>query len=93
MQRSTILLLARGSKHKLASCSEFACLLISPSFCLHSFYPKATLVVLRVALMAARVTTGLPLPIPSFGIGADEEKLEAFGDALSMFDGALDSVL
>lgn len=46
-----------------------------------------------MALMAARVTTGLPLPIPSFGIGADEEKLEAFGDALSMFDGALDSVL
>ena len=54
---------------------------------------KATITVLRVALIAARVCSGLPLPIPEFDLGADDEKLEAFSDALRGLGSAIDGVL
>ena len=54
---------------------------------------KATLVVLRVALVAAKVASGLPLPIPSFGAGAEDDKVEALSDALKSFGGAIDGAL
>ena len=43
--------------------------------------------------MAAKVASGLPLPIPSFGAGAEDDKVEALSDALKSFGGAIDGAL